>query len=840
MSILYIYNDMMYNSIMRIKNENEGMVAMDDNKLIVMKSALLHDVGKMILRANPGKISHSAAGVEYLKKYTASRDLLRAVGHHHAVDLRNFSGTHDDLSYIVYEADNIASSSDRRENESGGFGFTPSTCLENIFNVFGDKGTELHVNDTTFRLRGLADDDNNMSYPVEKGKQAASASEYAALMNVLSKNFQQVSIDDMKINELLQVLEAVSVYVPSSTAKGETADISLYDHQKLTAALASCLYDYFHANNITDYKAQCYSKQVEVLRQTDTYILLSADLSGIQSFIYTIPSKGALKSLRGRSFYLELLLENIADSLLEELELSRCNLLYNGGGAFHVLLPNIQKVRNLLMDFQRQINNWFLKNHGNSLYLAMGWVPCSADDFSSKNGNYLGKVYDKLQVALQKNKNSRYSVRQLTELFSIDSSLNITLEGERECSICHTSTRKLFPYEGDTLACESCSSLRTFGEKLLGAYCVVVHDMKTSPEQIAVPAYGGENYIMAVPDSKVEKEGNDALRIYVKNRMVTGSTMATRLWMGDYVTKSDNHVMELEELAALAGGPDGTGIKRLGVMRADVDDLGAAFSAGFNRHYDTLGRSTTLSRQLSIFFKRYINNICTKGTFSLFEDDKSGSRKVHIIYSGGDDMFIIGAWDDLIELAVDIRHAFRIFTNDKLTFSAGIGLFPDKCPISEMARRTGDMEYAAKIVPGKDSIALFGASTEQLSDVSEQNITCYKWQEFEEKVCCEKLAFLKKYVNFGNDGDTTKLSIGKGGLYRILGLLRNAGKRINLARFAYVLGRMEPAKKSSSDYGSYVTVRKNFYQWYRNEADRKQLTTAIELLIYHLRQKGEL
>lgn len=813
---------------------------MNDNKLTLLKAALLHDVGKIVLRANPGKITHSAAGVDFLKKYTFSKEILRAVGHHHAADLRNLSVSNDDLSYIVYEADNVASSSDRRENESGSFGFTPTVCLENIFNVFGDDASKNLSSDTVFKLRGLVDSEKTMSYPVEKGKLTASKAEYAAVLNVLSKNFQQVSVDDMELNELLQVLEAVSAYVPSSTANGETADISLYDHQKLTAALAACLYDYFQEHNISDYKEQCYSKQVEKLRQTDTYILLSADLSGIQSFIYTIPSKGALKSLRGRSFYLELLLENIADSMLEELELSRCNLLYNGGGAFHVLLPNTQRVRDFLADFQHQINNWFLKNHDNSLYLAMGWVTCSADEFSSKNGNYLGKVYDKLKMELQKNKNSRYSVRQLTELFSLDSDLNITLDGQRECSICHTSTRKLLTYEGETLACESCFALRQFGEKLLDASCITVHDMRTSKDQIAVPVYGGENYIMAVPDSRVEQEGRDAVRIYVKNRMATGSNMATRLWMGDFITKAGNHVMEFEELAALAGGSDGTGIKRLGVMRADVDDLGAAFSAGFNHHYDTLGRSAALSRQLSIFFKRYINNLCAKREFSLFDDDKSGEHKVHIIYSGGDDMFIVGAWDDLIELAVDIRHAFKVFTNDKLSFSAGIGLFPDKCPISEMARRTGDMEYAAKMMPGKDSIALFGSSTEQLGESEDLNITCYKWQDFEEKVCREKLDFLQRYLTVGNSNDVTKLQIGKGGLYRILDLLRNAGKRINLARLAYVLGRMEPAKKSSSDYGSYTAIRQSFYQWYRNEADRNQLITAIELLIYHLRQKGEL
>ena len=56
------------------------------------------------------------------------------------------------------------------------------------------------------------------------------------------------------------------------------------------------------------------------------------DISGIQSFIYTIGEKGALKGLRARSFYLEIMMEHIVDELLEKLSLSRANLIYTGGG----------------------------------------------------------------------------------------------------------------------------------------------------------------------------------------------------------------------------------------------------------------------------------------------------------------------------------------------------------------------------------------------------------------------------------------------------------------------------------------------------------------------------
>ena len=30
-------------------------------------------------------------------------------------------------------------------------------------------------------------------------------------------------------------------------------------------------------------------------------------------------------------------------------------------------------------------------------------------------------------------------------------------------------------------------------------------------------------------------------------------------------------------------------------------------------------------------------------------------RKATVVYSGGDDLFIVGAWDDILELSLDIR-----------------------------------------------------------------------------------------------------------------------------------------------------------------------------------------
>ena len=99
---------------------------------------------------------------------------------------------------------------------------------------------------------------------------------------------------------------------------------------------------------------------------------------------------------------------------------------------------------------------------------------------------------------------------------------------------------------------------------------------------------------------------------------------------------------------------------------------------------------------MSLFFKFFINQIAEEFAVS-------------IIYSGGDDVFAIGAWDDVIEFTVALREEFLYLTNEKLTLSAGIGMYHEKTPINILARQTGELEEAAKN-SGKDAICLFDPS----------------------------------------------------------------------------------------------------------------------------------
>lgn len=818
----------------------------------IEKAGLLHDIGKVFQRANRIKKSHAAIGEEILHPYISQerREILHAVAYHHQADLEKAELPADDISYIIYEADNLAAASDRRlsieyeaKGEEKGVRFVPTVPLHNVFNVFS---SETQGSFTAYPLRGIGEK-AAMPYPINIADIQAPSAVYQNMARELIQTFTGRSPEIMTVNELLQTMAATMIYIPSSTNTAEVPDVSLYDHQKLTAAFAACLWHVFNERGIGDYKSYCFGNKVKSMRKAPVYLMVSGDMSGIQKFIYTIPSKGALKSLRGRSLYLDVLLEHIIDELLDACQVSRSCLLYSGGGHFYALLPNTRRTISILNQAQSNLNEWFLRHYGNRLYLALAYESCSATDFS-KDGNGAGSVFHKVSQKLGKAKLCRYTTEQLQQMFNPHSRYNHLPDASRECAICHMSSTHLRPYgaddEGDE-ACDVCNGLFRLGQKALKKNIFYISTV-SSPDAVPLPGLEREFYLEVIDESELTQR-EIPRRLYIKNELTLGQQVATTLWVGDYTILDDNgNPVEFAQIAKESGGShDAKGIERIGILRADVDNLGAAFIAGLPAAYDTLSRKAALSRLLSVFFKRYINDVL-KGTvvpgeteFTLFANEKKETRTVHVIYSGGDDMFLAGTWDDIIETAIDLRHAFARFTNDKLTFSAGIGFFNPSFPISQMAQRTGELEDYAKDNPGKNSVTLFGQVVEYGRQCENHRTARYTWDDFEQKVCKEKLRFLESHLSFPGENNTVKIEAGKGVLYRLLSLLRRADEkgRINVARFAYVLARMEPQKQDTRRQPCYQQIRVQLYDWYQSDKDRQELITAIELLIYHMRDK---
>ena len=117
----------------------------------------------------------------------------------------------------------------------------------------------------------------------------------------------------------------------------------------------------------------------------------------------------------------------------------------------------------------------------------------------------------------------------------------------------------------------------------------------------------------------------------------------------------------------------GHGRKALGVLKADIDNLGLIFISGFKTEQEkAISRVTTLSRLLDTFFTGRLDCIL-----------RSQFKNIYTVYAGGDDLVVTGPWLDIIQFCLRLRTEFDAFCcgNPDFTLSAGISVVKPRIPI---------------------------------------------------------------------------------------------------------------------------------------------------------------
>ena len=764
---------------------------MEKDKYRVIIGGLLHDVGKPVQRRDRG-VNHSKAGTEFLRSVGCNDPkITEQVQCHHAKEIAARKPECDSLAYITYIADNIASGADRREDDEKKF--DPEKALDSVFNILnGNNGHMCYLPQTMDVEKGINYPAEGITFPREI---------YGKICSDLADCLRGMQYSSEYVNSLLEVMEADCSFIPSSTNVNGFADISLYDHVKITAAVGSCIYDYFKANGVSDLRKELY-ENARTFYAKSVFLLYSFDISGIQNFIYSISSvssgsKGTLKLLRSRSFYLEMLCEHYVDNLLSRLELSRANLIYSGGGHGYLLLPNTEHVKEVLESSHDELNEWFMDRFKTALYIAAAYTECSANELMNVKDKY-SDIFRRVSEKLSAEKSCRYNAEDIIRLNSDAKQLE-----ERECRICHSSGEDV----GDDV-CITCARLIAFSNDILDRdFFAVVGEEKNG---LSLPF--GCTLIGTSREELVNgglMQSDRYVRCYCKNKQYMGKGLASKLWVGDYHT--DKEFTELAEKSS--------GIERIGVIRADVDNLGRAFVSGFDKSYTSLSRTATFSRKLSLFFKHHINSLLREKGYNAV-----------IVYSGGDDVFMVTAWSDAIDAALTLRDALKRFSQGTLTISAGIGMYTPKYPIAAMANESGDLESASKS-EGRNRVTLFSAK-----ELGAERYT-FEWDELKHDIIGEKKRTLEEYFDASSDR-------GRNMLYNMLDFLRSADKsKINIARLAYLLARTEPGEKSSADEkAKHRAFSERIYKWALNEngKDRPQLIMAVYLYVYETRtKKGE-
>lgn len=732
-------------------------------KIELWYGALLHDVGKIVLRSEDKKTdSHPDLGEAFISKYSFffnQSSILASLKYHHYSDILNSELEIDSLAYITYFANKIANGY-RNKNLSKENKATQKLDTTPLFSVFN----VLNQNNQRYSYEFNTND--NIVDPSASTKKIT-PQQYR---NILSKMHEPLSKSEYNINHfnaLMRWMETYWSYIPSTVDEGELNDISLFDHSKVTCAIASCAFDFLESQHTTNYKEVLFLREQEFYNEK-AFSLVSVDLSGIQDFIYNISGEKALKSLKSRSFYLEILLEVIVDHLLDELGYSRANLLYTGGGHAYLLIANTEKNKTLLSQFSSKMKHWFLSEFKTDVFLVLAFTDCSSHQLVNTDNGYKN-IWKNVSRAMSQNKLKRYDASDIRTLNTTQS------RHDRECKECLRSDATIV--DG---YCALCESLISFAKKL---QTMSDDDFITVSKNGELPLPFG-NKLDIVSHQKVS--GRSFYKLYSKNSPYIKTSISTNLWVSNYFTE-----WEIENYAQLAQG-----INRLGVLRADIDNLGSAFATGIPEHFNSLARITTLSRKLSMFFKFGLDRIL-----------KENAYKVTVIYAGGDDLFLIGAWDDVINASIVLRDKFTLYTQGTLTLSAGIGMYKPKYPIYKMASETGDLEKTAKIA--KNNVTLWNSNN------------VYHWDDLKDKVLNQKVTYIiTEFKQMSKHNKTF--------MYNILTLLQQDSK-LNIARLAYLLGKSEVSDSFS----------RTIFKWATNPLDKKALVTALEYIIYTTRKESD-
>jgi CRISPR-associated protein Csm1 len=437
--------------------------------------------------------------------------------------------------------------------------------------------------------------------------------------------------------------------------------------------------------------------------------------------------------LRGRSFYLQLLTETVVLYTLAQLNLPITNLLYAGGGNFYLLAPS-EKVKRS-EEIQTQVTQRLFQAHEGGLRLVLAWTPVSAREFRA---GAFADVWDQLHRRLHRVKERPLAELETNEMLKYLGQVSNDGGNQTICPVCGREKS-----DDRDQPCSLCQSLEDLGRQLAYATHLVIAQRpapKNRCQHISKWWQGLEQFGINVWPVDTRRLPGDSgylpggsgeynlLRVYpliqgaeprraepdlFRQASARGPTVvASRLFaqLVPYIYPKDEKQERIATFDELA--KHSQGIKRWGVLRMDVDNLGKLFRDGFKGEENgqevnnlTLSRLASFSFALSLFFEGYVTTIgqhYQKYTATLNPKHQAGEQscydKLYVQYAGGDDLFVVGAWDALPEFAANVRGKFAEYVchNPSITLSGGITLHPAKFPLYQAADQAGLAEHAAK------------------------------------------------------------------------------------------------------------------------------------------------
>ena len=445
----------------------------------------------------------------------------------------------------------------------------------------------------------------------------------------------------------------------------------------------------------------------------DEMLLISGDFYGIQKFIFDrLSTKNASKVLRAKSAYIQIFTEYLARYICSELEITENAILSMNAGKFEILSSKMDIDLNAI---QKRVDDFFVKNFYGLSGVVISSVECQGDDF--KSTEKYKALRKKIIDSVEDRKFQKFN------LFRDDAydvlSYDTNLDNSSLCPICNI--RKV---GSENEHCSICDGFINLGQRLA----------KDSDEILSSAELGIHFIDNFNPKIKLDSRIKSYI-LYVEDKGVNVPA--------DFKRLADNACSQIE-----------TGIKSLAILKADVDNMGK-----FLEKSDVTGSFESFdsfSKTIDNFFSLYIPTLMRKKY-----------PNTYTVFAGGDDLFLLGAWDEILDLAREIEREFKAFVTEDakaLTISFGIAIAKPSTPISYLADHSEHLLEEAKGIDNekevehpKDALSLFGETVKWSDYLEVYNHLYSSLESFEEHLNTAflyrllELIEMSKKVKYAND-----------------------------------------------------------------------------------------
>ena len=641
-------------------------------------------------------------------------------------------------------------------------------------------------------------------------------------------------------------------HIPAATVGRVVPDVSLYDHSKATAAMASAIYLYHLQNDSMD---------VESIRdyKENKFLIVNGDFYGIQNFIFTeggSTNKAAAKLLRGRSFAVSLITELAADMLCREIGLTTCSIITNAAGKFSIITPNTEKTKDAVVNVEEAVNDWLIRTFFGETSFGVSFVEASSEDFVS---NRFDSLWDRLNKDSEEKKHNKINLDKYGGV--IEDYLDRFNNDLREALCPFCGKRSSSPEaENDPLvkgesACKVCRDHIYLGTNLVKAdkIAVTTLDAEIYGNKLCEPIFekyqvsldvdgklmqlAGEGTLLKYWDISISKDGKVSKSITAKfingyvpkySKEDKGEDNLNRLLYGEKSDKKKEELFDMikddspksfHHIAKYALNPVDksekfTGVEAVGVLKADIDNLGLIFACGIKSGRNSLSRLATMSRQVNYFFSIYL-------PYVLRTEDRF--RNIYTVFAGGDDLFLIGPWNRVVEFAAYLKGRFSEYVcgNDQITISAGISVNKPGEPVESISERAENALAKAKentvSSASRNSIAIFEEAVkwETFNELSDIGKTIETWinKQYISKIMLYRLDYFsnlseqeKEILETKDDVDMEEYECLKWGAMFKYALVRNIGRSLKGDERDMALCEVEKAAEWIRRYGSRMKI----------------------------------